>query len=325
MPWGEVPRGEFPGDGLVVVDKNQGVTSHDVVGVMRRLAGTRKVGHAGTLDPMATGVLCVGIGRATKLLQYVTGTRKEYTATIRFGCETSTEDAEGEVTAAVGCSAIDAVALESVMRTLTGYIRQIPSSVSALKIDGRRAYDLVREGIEVQLEARPIVVEEFSALGEPRSATQAVGEETVEVMDLDVRVVCSAGTYVRALVRDLGAALGCGAHLTALRRTRVGQWGEDIALTVRDHADRLEEGESLAIVPLAELCRGLFAAVEVSTEEGADLAMGRFIASRPWGEAPAGAGSAGDGVGVAWCGETPVALVSVKQGKIKPDLLLAGR
>ena len=154
MPWGEIPRGSFPGDGLAVIDKDPGVTSHDVVGAVRRLAGTKKVGHAGTLDPMATGVLCIGLGRATKLLRYVTGTAKEYEATIRFGIETSTEDAQGEIVRARGAREADAAELARAMANLTGDVLQVPSSVSALKVEGRRAYDLVREGREVVFDSR---------------------------------------------------------------------------------------------------------------------------------------------------------------------------
>lgn len=334
MPWGELPRGRFPGDGLAVIDKDPGVTSHDVVGAVRRLAGTKKAGHAGTLDPIATGVLCIGLGRATKLLRYVTGTSKEYEATIRFGIETSTEDAQGELVRARGAQGVDAAELALAMANLTGDVLQVPSSVSALKVEGRRAYDLVREGREVALDARPIRVDVFEAVGGPRFA-EAGG---TPVLDLDVRVVCGAGTYVRALARDLGEALGFGAHLTSLRRTRVGPWDVGEAMRVRECADAVEAGGQMPVRTLADLCRAMFPALEVGAEAARDLRMGRFVsadsASDVVGVKAAGATGGGapvsgpDGrcsgsaVAVAWSGETPVALVSRRGGKVKPDLLL---
>lgn len=317
MPWGEIPRGEFPGDGLVVVDKPQGVTSHDIVGAMRRLAGTRKVGHAGTLDPMATGVLCVGVGRATKLLQYVTGTSKEYTATIVFGVGTDSDDATGSVTSSPGCSLFDAGDLRFAMLALTGEISQVPSHVSAKKVGGVRAYDLAREGVEFTLAANDVTIHEFAAVGEQR-----VGESNGTVtVELDVRVVCSAGTYIRSLARDLGENLGTVAHLSALRRTRVGSWGEAQAASIRLIADTIDTGNTVPIVPMPELCRGLFAGVEVNAMEAADLAMGRFIADREACEVPVG--SSARSVAVAWADGVPIALVSRRKGQLKPDLLLA--
>ncbi|HXV94084.1 MAG TPA: tRNA pseudouridine(55) synthase TruB [Pseudonocardia sp.] len=198
--------------GLVVVDKPGGLTSHDVVARLRRILGTRKVGHAGTLDPMATGVLVCGVGRGTKLLGHLALDTKAYTATIRLGATTTTDDAEGEVRSTAPASDVAAVAdpaVAAAMAALTGEIQQVPSAVSAIKVDGRRAYARVRAGEEVVLPARPVTVAAFTLL-ERRGA------------DLDVAVECSSGTYVRALARDLGAALGVGGHLTALRRIRVG-------------------------------------------------------------------------------------------------------
>lgn len=341
MPWGDLPRGSFPGDGLAVIDKDPGVTSHDVVGAVRRLAGTKKAGHAGTLDPMATGVLCIGLGRATKLLRYVTGTAKEYEATIRFGIETSTEDAQGEIVRARGAREADAAELARAMANLTGDVLQVPSSVSALKVEGRRAYDLVREGREVVLDARPIRVDVFEAVGGPRFA-EACG---APVFDVDVRVVCGAGTYVRALARDLGEELGFGAHLTSLRRTRVGPWDVGEAASVRECADAVEADGQMPVLTLADLCRAMFPALEVSEEAARDLRMGRFVsADSPFdflgvkaaasdalapsaagrdapGSGPDGRGS-GSAVAVAWSGGTPVALVSRRGGRVKPDLLL---
>ena len=336
MPWGELTRpardrSEPPRDGLVVVDKDKDVTSHDIVGAMRFLAGTRKVGHAGTLDPMATGVLCVGIGRATKLLQYVTGTSKRYTATIRLGMETSTEDAQGEVTGARGIGALGEDAdrwpdlIEAAMVRLRGDVLQVPSAVSALKVNGRRAHQLVREGVRVELDARPVVVSAFAMLGAPRR-----GAATAHVIDVDVDVECSAGTYVRALARDLGDLLGTGAHLTALRRTRVGEWDVASALRICELNEFNLRGEELPVLGLTELCSGLFPLVEVTASEAELLRRGQFIEKRPY----AGAGGdapqtrtppknpEGKPVAGAMCEGRVVALVSPRSGMLKPDLLL---
>ena len=200
--------------GLVVVDKPAGLTSHDVVARLRRILRTRKVGHAGTLDPMATGVLVCGVGRGTKLLGHLALDTKAYTATIRLGAATTTDDAEGEVVTTADPSAVGDDAVADGIAALTGPILQVPSSVSAIKVDGRRAYARVRAGEAVVLPPRPVTVEAFTLLAR-RGA------------DLDVAVECSSGTYVRALARDLGAALGVGGHLTALRRTRVGPFHLD--------------------------------------------------------------------------------------------------
>ncbi|MCF2705730.1 tRNA pseudouridine(55) synthase TruB [Arcanobacterium haemolyticum] len=332
MPWGELPRPEEPGewDGLVVIDKNKGVTSHDIVGAMRRLAGTRKVGHAGTLDPMATGVLCVGVGRATKLLQYITGTTKTYTATIRLGVETSTEDAEGAVTAARGAATLPrdttelATTLEEAMSQLRGDILQVPSSVSAIKIDGKRSYELVREGTKVELEARPVRIDSFCIRSGPRfvdvdrELVCREGDESctsLTVCDLDVLVTCSAGTYIRALARDLGNRLGTGAHLTALRRTAVGAWGELEATTIGELADTVRHGGVVPHLSMSEVCASVMPSVEITSEEAGALQHGQFIAMRPW---------SGEGdVAAAFCSGTVVALVSRRGKKLKPDLILA--
>ncbi|MFV0285471.1 MAG: tRNA pseudouridine(55) synthase TruB, partial [Demequina sp.] len=216
-----------PAPGLVLVDKPAGWTSHDVVGRMRRLAGTRKVGHAGTLDPMATGLLVLGIGKATKLLTYVVGHDKVYEATIRLGQSTVTDDAEGDVTASADASGVTAAQVAEAIAALTGDIQQVPSAVSAIKIDGQRAYKRVRDGEDVEIPARPVTGHEFAVLAVRREGS---------LLDLDVRVDVSSGTYVRALARDLGAALGVGGHLTALRRTSVGD------LEVKDAATLDELG-----------------------------------------------------------------------------------
>jgi len=218
-------RAAGPG-GLVVVDKPAGLTSHDVVARVRRLAGTRRVGHAGTLDPMATGVLVVGVERATRLLTYIVGVRKRYLATIRLGVSTVTDDAEGEPTGGADASGVSEPAVRAGIAALTGDIRQVPSAVSAVKVDGRRSYARVRAGEEVALAARPVRVYRFDLL--------ALRRPVPGLLDLDMDVTCSSGTYVRALARDLGTALGVGGHLTALRRTEVGPFTIAQASTVDD-------------------------------------------------------------------------------------------
>jgi tRNA pseudouridine55 synthase len=217
-----------PSPGLVIVDKAAGMTSHDVVGRCRRLFGTRKVGHAGTLDPMATGVLVVGIERATKILGLLTATEKSYAATIRLGQTTSTEDAEGELLQTIPAHHVADVDVERAIAALRGDIDQVPSSVSAIKVDGQRAYKLAREGKAVALAARRVRISRFEVVATRRNG---------DLVDVDVEVDCSSGTYVRALARDVGAALGVGGHLTALRRTRVGRYGLDEAHTLDELAD----------------------------------------------------------------------------------------
>ncbi|MGH3942409.1 MAG: tRNA pseudouridine(55) synthase TruB [Pseudonocardiaceae bacterium] len=217
--------------GLVVVDKLAGLTSHDVVARLRRLLGTRRIGHAGTLDPMATGVLVCGVQRATKLLGHLPLEPKVYLATLRLGQSTRTDDAEGEPTGGADASEVGDQEILAGIGDLTGAIEQVPSAVSAVKVNGRRAYALERSGEQVRLAARPVTVFRFELLALRR------GER---VTDLDVLVECGGGTYVRALARDLGAALGVGGHLTALRRTRVGPFGLDIACSLAELADRPE-------------------------------------------------------------------------------------
>ena len=212
--------GSATGPGLVIVDKPAGMTSHDVVGKCRRIFSTRKVGHAGTLDPMATGVLVVGIERATKILGLLTATDKSYAATIRLGQTTTTEDADGEVLQAVSASNVSDKAIDAAVAALRGEIAQIPSAVSAIKVGGKRAYQLAREGQAVELAARPVRIDRFEVCDVRRSG---------DVVDVDVEVDCSSGTYIRALARDVGESLGVGGHLTALRRTRVGRFGLDEA------------------------------------------------------------------------------------------------
>lgn len=251
-----------PASGLVVVDKPAGWTSHDVVGRMRRLAGTRKVGHSGTLDPMATGVLVLGINRATRLLGYLTLVDKEYLATIRLGQSTVTDDAEGEILDETAAGTIDESELRAAVADLTGEIAQVPSSVSAIKVAGERSYARVRAGEAVELKARPVSVSTFQVID------VRAGDTTT---DIDVRVVCSSGTYVRALARDVGAALGVGGHLTALRRTRVGGFGLDLARTLEQHE------EKLSVVDLSDAARGAFTTHALSEAEANDVRFGRVL------------------------------------------------
>lgn len=269
-----------PPDGLVIVDKPGGWTSHDVVGKMRRLVGTRRVGHAGTLDPMATGVLVLGVERATRLLGHLTLTQKEYEATIRLGQCTLTDDAEGEVTGTAPAELVAAVREEQIaagIAALTGEIMQVPSSVSAIKVDGVRSYARVRSGDEVKLAPRPITVFEFER-GESRP-----GEGT---LDLDVRVVCSSGTYIRALARDLGEALGVGGHLTALRRTRVGPYTLAEAAPLAELATAAEAGEPVPVLPIAEAAGAAFPRYDADEEQAKTIAHGGPLPARGLGPGP---------------------------------------
>jgi tRNA pseudouridine55 synthase len=250
------------------VDKPQGWTSHDVVGRMRRLAGTRKVGHAGTLDPMATGVLVVGINKATRLLTYIVGTSKTYTATIRLGESTVTDDAEGDVTFTRSAAAVTEEGVRAGVAALTGKIEQIPSSVSAIKVNGERSYARVRSGEEVKLTARPVTIHRFEVHG----LRPATGGAT---LDVDVTVECSSGTYIRALARDLGNALGVGGHLTALRRTQVGPYTLDQAHTLEQLAEELD------VLEMSQAARALMPNRELSDEETTEISFGRRIAAGP--------------------------------------------
>ncbi len=222
--------------GLVVVDKPAGMTSHDVVARLRRLLGTRRIGHAGTLDPMATGVLVCGVQRATKLLAHLPLEPKVYRATVRLGMSTNTDDAEGERRYGADASTVDEQEILSGIADLRGAIEQVPSTVSAVKVAGKRAYALARAGEQVLLTARPVTVSRFELVALRRGDA---------VTDLDVLVECSGGTYVRALARDLGAALAVGGHLTALRRTRVGPYGVDVARTLEELAAQPRLGAGL--------------------------------------------------------------------------------
>ncbi|WP_159773590.1 tRNA pseudouridine(55) synthase TruB [Streptomyces sp. HM190] len=251
-------------DGLVIVDKPSGFTSHDVVAKMRGIARTRRVGHAGTLDPMATGVLVLGVEKATKLLGHLALTEKEYLGTVRLGQTTVTDDAEGEITASVDASKVTRDAVDAGVARLTGDIMQVPSKVSAIKINGVRSYKRARDGEDFDIPARPVTVSSFAVY----DIRDAVAEDGTPVLDLVVSVVCSSGTYIRALARDLGAGLGVGGHLTALRRTRVGPYKLDSARTL----DQLQE--ELTVMPIAEAAAAAFPRWDVDTKRARLLLNG---------------------------------------------------
>jgi tRNA pseudouridine55 synthase len=246
--------------GLVVVDKPAGITSHDVVARVRRLAGTRKVGHAGTLDPMATGVLVVGVERATRLLGHLMLTDKSYDATVRLGAATTTDDAEGEVVSTASTAHLPESEVRAVLGEFTGDLLQVPTSVSAIKVDGKRAHQRVREGEQVELAPRPVTVHELVVHDVRRGP---------DVVDVDLSLRCTSGTYVRAIARDAGARLGVGGHLTALRRTAVGPYGLDVARTLDELAERLE------LLPIAAAARAAFASVDLDDQAARDVRVGR--------------------------------------------------
>ncbi|HWH97482.1 MAG TPA: tRNA pseudouridine(55) synthase TruB [Pseudolysinimonas sp.] len=248
--------------GILLLDKPHGPTSHDLVARTRRAVGTRKVGHAGTLDPLATGLMILGVESSTRLLTYLVGLDKEYTATIRLGQSTTTDDAEGELVAQVDASGVPPQAIVTAVDALTGDIAQVPSTFSAIKVGGRRSYERARAGEDVDLPARPVTVSAFDVL-----ATRAEGD----LLDLDVRVAVSSGTYVRALARDLGRALGVGGHLTALRRTRIGPF--DIAEAVDPDGDLVA-----ALLAPAEVARRLFPVVDFDADAVLALTQGKRVA-----------------------------------------------
>ncbi|MCX4587772.1 tRNA pseudouridine(55) synthase TruB [Streptomyces sp. NBC_01481] len=251
-------------DGLVIVDKPSGFTSHDVVAKMRGIARTRRVGHAGTLDPMATGVLVLGVEKATKLLGHLALTEKEYLGTIRLGQNTVTDDAEGEITSSTDASKVTREAIDAGVAALSGDIMQVPSKVSAIKIDGKRSYARVRGGEDFEIPARPVTVSAFRVY----DVRDAEAQDGTPVVDLVVSVVCSSGTYIRALARDLGAGLGVGGHLTALRRTRVGPYGLDAAKTL----EQLQE--ELTVMPIADAAAAAFARWDVDEKRAKLLING---------------------------------------------------
>jgi tRNA pseudouridine55 synthase len=301
---GNTKPGAWP-DGLVIVDKPGGMTSHDVVARVRRLAHTRRVGHAGTLDPMATGVLVIGIEKATRLLGHLALTEKTYEATIRLGQSTTTDDAEGEPTGGSPASQATREALEEEIAKLTGEILQVPSSVSAIKVNGQRAYKLARAGEAPELAARAVTIYEFRVTAVRRDG---------DFLDIDATIRCSSGTYIRALARDLGVALGTGGHLTALRRTAVGpytlaqarplneladenptQSSERVPPTPAPHAIFQSAAAVPPVTPLAQAAAAAFPRVDLTADEARRLAQGarlpfpanlQFPDSPPWPAAP---------------------------------------
>lgn len=337
-------------DGLVLVDKPQGVTSHDVVGALRRLAATRRVGHAGTLDPMATGLLVLGVGRATRFLTYLVGADKTYKATVRLGQETLTEDADGEVTASAGCCLQDLATgrLEEALRSLTGEIMQVPSAVSAIRTGGVRSYARVRAGQEVELAARPVTIRVLELVGAPRPALAPGGlapsrtsgcaedDRWTEVVDIDLEISCSSGTYVRALARDLGQALGCGAHLAALRRTSVGPFDCGEAATLEGLSAQVEadaatgDPQGLAVLPLGVVARRCLPTVGLTTSQARALGYGQPLdaalldqARVPERPVTSKAAQAQDVVAGLDPDGTLVALLARKGASARPVLVLA--
>jgi tRNA pseudouridine55 synthase len=261
--------------GLVVVDKPTGMTSHDVVARVRRIAGTKKVGHAGTLDPMATGVLVLGINKATRLLGHLMLVEKTYDATVRLGASTNTDDAEGEVTATTSAAHLTDGQVHEALKTFLGKIEQVPSTVSAIKVGGKRAYKLARDGEEVVLKPRPVTIHSLTTSGVRREG---------DLVDVDITVACSSGTYIRAIARDLGAALGVGGHLTALRRTEVGPFElEDAVLSL----DQMIESGELNLIPMSDVGERLFINLRVDEAVALDVSFGRPLdLTLPVSEAP---------------------------------------
>lgn len=281
-------------DGFLVVDKPGGMTSHDVVSVARRALGTRKVGHAGTLDPMATGVLVLGFGNGTRLLQYITDGSKSYQATMLLGINTVSDDADGEVLEVQDASAITQGEIEKTLATMRGEIEQRPSSVSAVKVNGKRAYDRVREGEDVQLASRRVTISELRI-----DAVRVVGK-TVEV---DIFVTCSAGTFIRAIARDCGALLGVGGHLISLRRTQVAGFGLDRSITL----EVLKSGD-FTTLDLATTASTIFPSRILDGAEENELHFGRVLT---------GSGNSGITAGITSDGHLN-ALLEERDGKAHP-------
>jgi tRNA pseudouridine55 synthase len=255
-------------DGFVVVDKAGAMTSHDVVAVGRRVLGTRKVGHAGTLDPMATGILILGFGHGTRLLQYITDGDKSYRATIALGASTITDDVEGAITSKATQSQLTETSDEQIrtaLASMRGVISQRPSSVSAVKVDGKRAHERVRAGEVFELASREVTISQLDVLEIRR------GKDAIEV---DIEVTCSAGTFIRAIARDLGATLNIGGHLTFLRRTRVASFGEDVA----NPFEKFKSGDFKTLV-LVDVAKSIFKVRDVTSDEAAELSFGRKISA----------------------------------------------
>ena len=255
-------------DGFVVVDKAGAMTSHDVVAVGRRVLGTRKVGHAGTLDPMATGILILGFGHGTRLLQYITDGDKSYRATIALGASTITDDVEGAITSKATQSQLTETSDEQIrtaLASMRGVISQRPSSVSAVKVDGKRAHERVRAGEVFELASREVTISQLDVLEIRR------GNDAIEV---DIEVTCSAGTFIRAIARDLGATLKIGGHLTFLRRTRVASFGEDVA----NPFEKFKSGDFKSL-GLVDVAKSIFKVRDVTSDEAAELSFGRKISA----------------------------------------------
>lgn len=291
-------QGPHTPGGVIVVDKSTGMTSHDVVSRLRRIVGTRRVGHAGTLDPMATGVLVVGVERATKLLSHLVLSDKSYAATVRLGAATDTDDADGEVIGETDASELDVATVTRGVKALTGAIDQRPSSVSAIKVGGLRSYARVRAGERVRLVERPVTISRFEIEGPLRLAGTCV--------DLDVIIDCSSGTYVRALARDLGQSLGVGGHLVALRRTRVGPFTLGRALTL----EALAALSDPIMLPLPRAIEMAMPIRQISEDQARELSFGRTIEP---------AGIAGTYGALAASGEA-VALLRESGGRARPVL-----
>ena len=264
-----------PPGGLVVVDKPAGWTSHDVVGRVRRLAGTRRVGHAGTLDPMATGVLLVGVERATRLLGHLALTEKRYDGTVVLGATTSTDDAEGEPVEACDASHLDDDAIRSAVATQVGQLSQIPPAVSAIKVDGKRSYARVRAGEVVELKARPVTVHSIDVVDIRRAGSRT---------EVDVDVRCSSGTYIRSIARDVGATLGVGGHLGSLRRTRVGAWDLASATPLEDLS--ADGAFADALLPLAVVAAAAFPRRDADPEEARLLSHGVRLSAAGYDDGP---------------------------------------
>jgi tRNA pseudouridine55 synthase len=293
-------------DGLIVVDKPAGMTSHDVVARIRRLARTRRVGHGGTLDPMATGVLIIGVNKATRLLTYVIGSEKSYAATVRLGESTITDDAEGDVTSTAAVDGVEDAAVHDGLAAQRGEIDQVPSAVSAIKVDGKRAYKRVREGEEFELPARRVTISRLDVLDLRRTVTT----DGRQVIDVDIEVTCSSGTYIRAIARDLGQTLGVGGHLTALRRTSVGR----MTLAEAFSLEQLEEkAPDVVSLPMAEAARQTFQQREATADEARVLSHGGPLTP---------IGVEGPYAVFAPSGEL-LAIVSEKTGRARAEIVLA--
>jgi tRNA pseudouridine55 synthase len=257
--------------GILLVDKPGGMTSHDVVARARRVLSVRRVGHAGTLDPMATGLLVLGVGAATRLLGHLGGSDKVYEATVRLGQTTVTDDREGELLTTTSAAHLDDDAVRAALAAQTGPLQQVPSSVSAVKVEGRRSYDRVRAGEEVVLEPRSVTVH--------RLDVHRVSRPTPDLVDVEVTVACTAGTYVRAIARDAGAALGVGGHLTALRRTASGPFTTDRAASVEEAAAALAAGGGPGVLGLTDAATAIYPERRLTDDEARALGYGQRIAA----------------------------------------------